>query len=254
LFAISNGHLIYDKDAPLGERYMVYPVNKGNHPITGVSWYGAVKYCNWLTIVEGYGEDQRAYAEGTVPTQWRPANLTQAEWEIGFTIAQRLTWLATYSGYRLPLVFGAGPDPFNEFYKAAAWNGTTNTVYGYGRNTIDPGDANYKDSGHPFSAYNVATTPVGFYDGQTHDDFITTSNENYYGIYDLSGNVLEWGTGNGYPAGFPWNGGSWREGRFETCNSVSYHAALWQSICKRNTGSTIAESPSAGFRLVRSAL
>jgi formylglycine-generating enzyme required for sulfatase activity len=34
------------------------------HPVVGVSWYGATKFCNWLTLQRGMPPSERVYAEG----------------------------------------------------------------------------------------------------------------------------------------------------------------------------------------------
>jgi len=56
-------------------------------------------------------------------------------------------------------------------------------------NDIDGSYANYLASGDP---YEPGLTPVGYFDGDTHDGFATHSNASPYGAYDLSGNVYEW--------------------------------------------------------------
>ncbi len=250
LFDISDSYLIYDKNATIGQRYTIFPLDRGNHPITGVSLYGAIKYCNWLTIEEGIGTDQRCYSEGLSDSNWHPANVTDAEWQSGFEVAQRFTWISNYRGYRLPMVFTEGASFFDEFYKSAAWNGIANTVYGFGRNSLAPSYANYQDSGDPFEAYSIGTTPVGYYNGGLNDGFQTSSNINAFAIYDLSGNVAEWATGNGSSSD-PWSGGAWIHSS-GTCNSVPYLAAQWETPCKDDSASSTLNW--IGFRIVRSNL
>ena len=58
MFDISDSNFIYFKDDPVGTRYSVFN-DTMNHPATGVSWYGALKYCNWLTINEDRGLSER---------------------------------------------------------------------------------------------------------------------------------------------------------------------------------------------------
>ena len=170
----------------------MYPDYIG-HPVTGMSWCGALKYCNWLTLDSGRGEDERCYTEGSHSSSWRPVHLTEEEWNDGMSDFERMEWLS-YRGFRLPMDHRTErANYYNEFYKAAAWNGSVNTVYGFGRNTMDGADANYWDSGDPFEYFAVGTSPVGFFDGTTQGGvFSTRVNENYYGICDLTGNVEEW--------------------------------------------------------------
>ena len=202
LFDRNASKLIYDDGQPVGSRYSVTistPVGGGsysNHPVAGMSWYGAVKYCNWFTIKEGRGITQRCYTEGDQPVEWAP--VTAQSWDMDlFTYEERTNWLS-YQGFRLPMLYnGSAPTSLelNERYKAAAWHGTTNMLYGFGRNLIGGFDANYSSSGDP---YDNASTPCGYYNGSDHGgSFQTRSNENFYGIYDLSGNVTEWTAAGG---------------------------------------------------------
>lgn len=228
LFACSSSKLRYDAEAPEGFRYYVETNNPAaggtydNHPVYGVSWFGALKYCNWLTIDNGLGLSARCYTEGGQPPDWGP--VTAPLWDMGiFTDGEREEWL-TYAGYRLPMDGGrAKAGPFNEYYKAAAWRSGTNALYGFGRDIFGPRDANYFGSDDPFEVNTAtASTPVGYFDGTDHGgQFLTRPNENGYGIFDLSGNVAEWltdcssGTSGRALRGGSFGGGCWKaEDRF----------------------------------------
>ncbi|MGB0717172.1 MAG: SUMF1/EgtB/PvdO family nonheme iron enzyme, partial [Phycisphaerae bacterium] len=182
----------YDPLAPLGIRYKA-DVAYGNHPVNFVSWYGAVKYCNWLTHVQGMA-DQIVYLEGPTAADWRP-------------VTDDPKSLLELFGFRLPMDGGAEEaGEHNEWYKVASARFdeeneyTFDAIYGFGRDEIGNEDANFLNSGDPFDG---STTPVGFYDGRTYNgggdgtigngnEFSTAPNINAYGIHDLSGNVSEW--------------------------------------------------------------
>lgn len=193
LFDISDSELLYNQSLSPGSRYSAF-LDRTNHPVTGATCYGAMKYCNWLTIVNGRGSAARCFAEGTDPTDWHPANITYAAWADGFDNAERQGLVDDLSGFRLPMDdYATTASYFNEFYKAAAWHGTSNVLYGCGRSTIDGADANYRSSGDPYEALVVQTTPVGYFDGSNQGGaFQTRASANHYGIHDLCGNVFEW--------------------------------------------------------------
>jgi formylglycine-generating enzyme required for sulfatase activity len=231
VFDLSRSLLTYDDALAIGQRFGVTP-GKEDHPIVGASWIGAVKYLNWLTIDQGLGLAVRCYAEGESELDWFPWTIGD---EIGgsqaatnamrdLTEAERLEWVTEFRGFRLLMDQGgtdvgadnAVPRPYNEWYKAAAWDPDApdvprdvfpgfpfeehtvpidHWVHSFGRDPLTDADANYRESGDPFDDPNpavIATTPVGYYDGTDHGGvFPTTANNNRYGIHDMSGNAWE---------------------------------------------------------------
>ena len=184
------GRISYNSTNTVGERYDVVS-GMEDHPVISVSWYGAMKYCNWLSIENGIDLDFLAYTEGENPTDWHPK--TAGGWPF-FGDSDRADWI-NFHGFRLPMLHNStgSPSAYNEHYKASAWNGSNHTAFGFGRDSIDQQDANYLSSGDPFGGNFNATTPIGYYDGTLQGgSFQTRSNGNFYGIYDLSGNVAEW--------------------------------------------------------------
>ncbi len=205
--------ITYDANLPAGTRY-TYDPNIAQHPIVGVSWIGAVKFCNWLTIDHGLGIDQRCYTEGNTFWDWYPVTISAANWLTrDLNATERQALVANYVGYRLPMdnmglqsgYVSGQPNPYNEFYKAMAYSpnapNTTRTgaygesippyhwYYAYGSDVIDPTrsnflvyDANYPDGVDPRCART--TLPVGSF---------ADSDNNFYQIEDLCGNAYEWG-------------------------------------------------------------
>lgn len=199
MFTLAASQLTYDPTKPEGERYAHRrPDNRNDpfadHPVGGVSWFGAAKYANWLTIFSERGIAERCYTEGTNVLDWAPTIATN--WSEGrFSEAERQLWLSA-KGFRLPMIAGDAPavttNFYNEFYKAAAWNRTTNTLYGFGRDTFAITDANALTNAEQKV---IGSTPVGYYDGDTFLGVIRTrASQNIYGLFDLSGNASEWTT------------------------------------------------------------
>lgn len=199
LFTIAASQLVYDGTKPEGERYSHRRPDErddpfADHPVGGVSWFGAVKYANWLTLLSGRGIAERCYTEGTNVLDWTPTTATN--WSEGrFSEAERQLWLSS-RGFRLAMVNGDAPavttNFYNEFYKAAAWHYSTNTVYGFGRSMFSKIDANALTNAGQES---LGSTPVGYYDGETFLGTVRTrGNENIYGLFDMSGNAEEWVT------------------------------------------------------------
>jgi len=219
MFSIYGTRLTYDLTRSEGNRYGISAhippqgSSYSNYPVDNVTWPGAMKYCNWLTLESGLGSEQRCYSEGTNKLDWIPVTAVPEAWARGeFSKEQIREWLEL-DGVHLPLdtcsptgswaqadlagymPTGSWANAYNEFYKAAAWTGATNVPYGFGRSVFDVRDANYLDSG-AFAKHD--TSAGGYYNGRTLiEQGSTHTNANYFGIYDLSGNVSEWLTDPG---------------------------------------------------------
>jgi len=107
--------------------------------------------------------------------------------------------------------------PSEEEWEKAA-RGTGGSKFPWGGEATFGRHANYYNSGDPF---DNATTPVGFYDGQTHNGFQTYNSPSPYGAYDMAGNVFQW-TNSFYGQESPDNrervfrGGAWTMSSLET--------------------------------------
>lgn len=227
------------------------------HPVTGVSWYGAMKYCNWLTIDQGMLATERCYAEDidTNLAGWHSATITTDHWSArDLNASERLDLVTRHRGYRLPMDQGFdntdvnvdAADTFDEWYKAAAWNAglRTNTTFGFGRVLLTGADANYQASTDPF---DNGTTPAGYFDGSIKEAFFQTNpNENGFGLYDMTGNVFQWiqGRFNNHPASINFRtirGGGW---------DTPPDSVLLGTNARTFTLPT-ATDPEIGFRVVR---
>lgn len=107
-----------------------------------------------------------------------------------------VTWFgakayADFYGYRIPKEI--------EWSKAA--RGTDKRAYPWGDH-INANITNYGSSKNAIQRLlggNIArTTPVGYFNGNTYEDFVTEDNRSPYGLYDMGGNVWQW-VGDDYP-------------------------------------------------------
>lgn len=254
LYEATNGQAPVGRIQWDGVQYIV-EAGFEDHPAVGMTWYGAVKYCNWLSLDQGVVPEARCYTEDVNENLggWRPATISESAWATrDLNASERLALVAAYRGFRLPMDQGynnPSPDPpseraemYNEWYKAAAWNESigANTIYGFGRNTITGADANYRDSGDPF---DNGTTPVGYYDGSDHGGaFPTNPNENTFGLFDMTGNVSEWVQGHfntTLPQFRTLRGGSWNQ------------VVSLMDVRSRSAKLATTTSDRVGFRVVR---
>jgi formylglycine-generating enzyme required for sulfatase activity len=171
---------------------------------------------------------------------------SKTEFQINFNYANHpmtdVSWFGAwgycaYYGFRLPTELewekaargpstGSGPDrPF-------PWG-----------DEIARNNANFYASRDPFEDMNTfgsRTTPVGFYDGQTYNDYVTLKSASPYGLYDMAGNVWQW-VGDVLP-GFSdrfMHGGS--------KDTYDMDLRIWV----RNSAPPAYYSPGVGFRCAR---
>ena len=148
-----------------------------------------------------------------------------------------VTWFGAqaycdYFGYRLPTEV--------EWEKAA--RGTDGRPFPWG-DEIETRNANYYSSHDIFEKIIGGlggTTPVGFYNGSTLDDYTTLDSPSPYGLYDMAGNVWQW-TGDVY------QNQHYRYMRGGSKDTYAYNLRVWT----RNSAGPEYYSPGVGFRCAR---
>jgi sulfatase modifying factor 1 len=219
---------------PVGSRYVV-KTNFGAKPVNFPTVLDAARVANWL--------HNGAPVSPTTTDSSATAPQNQGAYLLGTATSGNLPAKSVGALYWIPLE--------NEWYKAAYYNPTLNggsggyTLYGNGFGT-DPGQVTADASGvgsvggaGNFANWGAAANWNGTASGNV-TTVATNGGESYYGLFDMSGNVLEFNTLDGSASSLVGNrGGSFAAGA----------AANISNTARRADRSTTFRDNEVGFRI-----
>lgn len=159
VYEITNRQFLAFKDTHDSSFYKGHNLSTADLPVTNLSWEDAAMYCNWLSEKDGLDKVYREtkgtlVAKNPLPTGYRL--LTESEWEWVARIQSSNSINRYEWGTNFPPTQIAG----NYADQSAA-------------ELLDPVLPDYNDG-------FIAASPVGSFKA------------NYFGIYDMGGNVAEW--------------------------------------------------------------
>lgn len=156
---VTNQQFLAFKSSHSSGSYKSHDLSAGNLPVVNINWEDAASYCNWLSDKDGlekvYREEKGTLvAKNPIPSGYRL--ITESEWEWVARIQSSNSMSRYEWGEKFPPTKVTG----NYADQSAA-------------KILDPVLADYNDG-------FITASPIGSFKA------------NYFGIYDMGGNVAEW--------------------------------------------------------------
>jgi formylglycine-generating enzyme required for sulfatase activity len=159
------------------------------HPVVHVTWYGAIMFCNWLTEMRDGNTTNVVYTD--IDTTWDHTETVENAGRNGYRLPSSGEW--EYSSRYLGTAAPVQGDLQTEYIAANVNGGDATLTAGYYWTPSDYASGAIRDYTN-----TTETRAVGWYFGDPDMGGSNTlmqvaqKTPNQLGIYDMSGNVLEW--------------------------------------------------------------